>query len=191
MEKGIGPLRRKRVVWIFAIVLICAALLVWFLYDGTNRLQVTRTEVAVALETPLTLVHLSDLHAKQFGPGNAALYETIERQRPDLICFTHCHGDHYDHDLVQQACWAWPRAKLILPEQAFPHQFFLEGPSMEFVFQDTVLHFFRLPHEGKAYAQVPRYGLLLSQNRFRILIAGDCEVASPALRDTLAGQSVN
>ena len=62
---------------------------------------------------------------------------------------------------------------------------------MEFVFQDTVLHFFRLPHEGKAYAQVPHYGLLLSQNRFRILIAGDCEVASPALRDTLAGQAVN
>lgn len=83
-------------MWIFAIVLICAALLVWFLYDGTNRLQVTRTEVAVALETPLTLVHLSDLHAKQFGPGNAALYETIERQRPDLICFT---GDLFNRSL--------------------------------------------------------------------------------------------
>ena len=38
---------------------------------------------------------------------------------------------------------------------------------------------------------LPEPSAPLPQNRFRILIAGDCEVASPALRDTLAGQAVN
>ncbi len=83
-------------MWIAAIVLVCAGLLVWFLYDGTNRLQATHTDVAADVETPLTLVHLSDLHAKQFGAGNAALYETIRRQEPDLICFT---GDLFNRSL--------------------------------------------------------------------------------------------
>ena len=164
-----------------------------------SHCMVTLTANAgISLVLGQKVIWIDALHSHRvpgFSTLSPELWAQLQRhpafQAPDLICFTHCHGDHYDHDLVQQACWAWPRAKLILPEQAFPHQFFLEGPSMEFVFQDTVLHFFRLPHEGKAYAQVPHYGLLLSQNRFRILIAGDCEVASPALRDTLAGQAVN
>lgn len=34
---------------------------------------------------PLTLVFLSDLHAKEYGPGNADLIEAIRQTSPDLI----------------------------------------------------------------------------------------------------------
>lgn len=144
------------------------------------------------------VIWIDALHSHRV-PGFSALspelWAQLQRhpafQAPDLICFTHCHGDHYDRDLVRQACQLWPRAELILPEKAFPHQLFLEGPSMKFVFRDTALHFFRLPHEGSIYADVPHYGMLLSQGRFHVLVAGDCEVASPVLRDILSGQSVD
>jgi len=43
----------------------------------------------------------------------------------------------------------------------------------------------RLPHEGEQYANVAHYGCLLDGSGFRVLIPGDCAVASPALREFL------
>lgn len=145
-----------------------------------------------------TRIWIDALHNHQvpgFSTLSPDLWAQLQKhpafQAPDLICFTHCHADHYDFDLARQAGQAWPNAKLILPERVFPHQILLEGPSTQFVFQDTSFRFFRLPHEGKMYTEVPHYGVLLSQGGIRILIAGDCEVASPALKQMLAGQTVD
>ncbi len=121
----------------------------------------------------------------------ARLLEHPAFQPPDLLCFTHCHKDHYDRALVQQAHQLWPHAGLILPEPAFERQVLLDTPSADICFQGIDLHFFRLPHEGAAYAQTAHYGLLLSQDRFRILITGDCQIAAPALEEALAGQPVD
>lgn len=152
----------------------------------------------VSLALGQTRIWIDALHSQQV-PGFSALsharwvrlQEHPAFQSPDLICFTHCHKDHYDRDLARQACKLWPRAKLILPEPEFDRQLLLDKPAVDVRFQDIVLHFFQLPHEGAAYAGVPHYGLLLSHGHFRILVAGDCEVAAPALRDALSGQTVD
>lgn len=110
---------------------------------------------------------------------------------PDLICFTHCHSDHYSRSLTAQAKALWPRATLILPETEFVDQILLQGTEFSLPFQTVNLQFIRLPHEGDEAAAVSHYGLLLSQGDFRILIPGDCAVASPALAERLCGGNID
>lgn len=100
---------------------------------------------------------------------------------PDLLCFTHCHTDHYSRGLAEEAKALWPSAKLVLPQREFDDQLLLTGDEARFSDSGLTLRFLRLPHEGAAYAAVPHSGLLLSDGRFTILISGDCEVASPTL----------
>lgn len=95
------------------------------------------------------------------------------------------------HELVAEAKALWPNVKLIMPQQEFDLQFVLAGDEVLFSDGDITLRFLRLPHEGSAFASVPHYGLLLSDGVFRILIAGDCEIASPALSQHLEHTTVD
>ena len=104
---------------------------------------------------------------------------------PELICFTHCHPDHYSRSLTTYASTLWPHAKLILPQEEFHNQILLAGNDFHVSLGDVCLRFLRLPHEGRAFSAVPHYGILLSDGASRILISGDCEVASPALTQYL------
>lgn len=106
---------------------------------------------------------------------------------PELICFTHCHPDHYSRSLTAYASTLWPRAKLILPQREFSNQALLTGSEFQFSLGKICLRFLRLPHEGGAFSAVPHYGILLSDGTSRILVSGDCEVASPALTQYLDG----
>lgn len=110
---------------------------------------------------------------------------------PDFLFFTHCHGDHYSRALAENAKTRWPQAKLILPEPEFEGQLLLDRPEVSFQARGLTFRFFRLPHEGAQYASVPHYGLLLSDGDFQILVAGDCEVASPVLAERLHGSRVD
>ena len=100
--------------------------------------------------------------------------------RPDLICYTHLHSDHYDAGLTEEALKCWPSARLALPdEQTFP-------PAEHTVtVNDVSVTFFPLPHEGAQYAHVAHQGILLDWDHTQILIAGDCATASPALSGAL------
>lgn len=138
------------------------------------------------------------LHTDQrpgFSTVTPALWEQMQDSAafapPDLLCFTHCHSDHYSHELTAEAKALWPNAKLIMPQQEFDSPFLLTGDEVRFSDGDITLRFLRLPHEGSAFAAVPHYGLLLSDGVFRILIAGDCEIASPALSQHLQHTSVD
>lgn len=68
-----------------------------FLYDQSNRLQLTRLRIPCPVQTPLRLIHLSDLHAKAFGKENRRLIHLVAAQRPDLICIT---GDLVNRNLT-------------------------------------------------------------------------------------------
>ena len=72
-----------------AIVLFCI-----FLWAQNNWL-VEKTYVLshARIASPMRIVHLSDLHAKQFGAGGRRLLRRVRRQKPDLIAFT---GDLVD-----------------------------------------------------------------------------------------------
>jgi predicted MPP superfamily phosphohydrolase len=79
------------------VVLLTGALLAAFLYTENNILTVRH--ITLNLEdlpssfSGLTIVHLSDLHGKSFGPNQEKLVSKIRAAKPDLIVFT---GDLID-----------------------------------------------------------------------------------------------
>ena len=125
-------------------------------------------------------------------PDMLSQMETCEAfQDPDMIVFTHCHGDHYSHALTARAHMRWPEARLILPELHFSDQELLEGAEVNKALGDVRLRFFRLTHEHPETLDVPHYGLLLSDGETTVLIAGDCAVASPQLAAAVGGEKVD
>ena len=150
------------------------------------------SNAGISLEWKGYCLWVDALHTDQ-RPGFSTVTPTLWEQMqdsatfapPDLLCFTHCHSDHYSHELTAEAKALWPNAKLIMPQQEFDSQFLLSGDEVRFSDGDITLRFLQLPHEGSAFAAVPHYGLLLSDGIFRILIAGDCAIASPVLSQHL------
>lgn len=121
-----------------------------------------------------------------FSTISPALMEALEETPaffdPDLILYSHCHPDHFSLPLLSAARQLWPRAKLLLPEPHFPDQILLEGQT-SLSLAGLELRFAPLPHDGAQYADVANYGCILRSGNYRVLLAGDCAVASPALKD--------
>lgn len=138
---------------------------------------------------------LHDQRLSGFSTVSPAQWEHLRRSDvlapPDVICFTHCHPDHYSFPLAAEASRLWPSARLVLPEPAFPGQYLLCGRECAFSLGGVSFRFFRLLHEGSLYASVPHYGLLLSCDGFQILIPGDCELANAGLKDCLQNTAVD
>lgn len=126
-------------------------------------------------------------------PGFSTLSPQLQREmlkceaffKPDYICTTHCHPDHYSRKLMQTAKCLWPQAKLLLPGPEFADQILISGDRFCLEEPGITLEFIRLPHEGVQYADVKHYGLLLHADKKRVLIAGDCATASPVLAQAL------
>lgn len=111
-------------------------------------------------------------------------------QNPEHILFTHCHPDHYSHDLTAAAAALWPKAKLYLPEQEFSNQVVIRGQEC-IVTEHLAFSFVKLPHEGAQYADVSHYGVILRLKDKNILLAGDCATASPVLARVLEGMKIH
>ena len=110
---------------------------------------------------------------------------------PDLLFFTHCHPDHYSRALTEQVIAQNPQVALVLPEQEFDRQLVLAGPSSHLTLEGLHMDFMRLTHEGAQYREVPHYGCILEYDGFRVLIAGDCAVADPQLRDFIGSRPID
>lgn len=120
----------------------------------------------------------------------SALEQTRAFYDPDLILCSHCHPDHFSLPLLSAAHSLWPRAKILLPEPRLHDQILLEGsPRLSLAGLD--LRFARLPHAGTQYAHVANYGCILRSGDFRVLLTGDCDVASPALMDFVDGEPID
>ncbi len=77
-------------------IAVLAALLLGVWWDNMRLVTETFTYADAALPEAfegLRVVQLSDLHARQFGEGNARLIAAVERAKPDLIALT---GDFVD-----------------------------------------------------------------------------------------------
>ena len=138
---------------------------------------------------------LHDQKTQRFSTVTPAEWEQMRHcpdlTPPDLICFTHCHRDHFSRAMTDQARGLWPGARLALPEQVFPDQFLMSGEECTLSLGPVTAHFLRLPHDGAAYAGVPHYGVLLQDGASGILLAGDCAVAAPDLTERLKGRRVD
>lgn len=116
------------------------------------------------------------------------LWSEAAFQSPDAIVYTHCHPDHYAAHLTAEACRRWPKARLFLPRKDFPEQELLSGRETAASIGGVALHFYRLTHDGMAFAGVPHYGLTITCGKDSVLLPGDCAVASPELLPVVDGR---
>ncbi len=89
---------KKRMIWgLTGAVLLC--LVLWFLWWSQNAIQ----SQTILLSTPslpqafdgLRILHISDLHGKEFGEGSGRLLKRAAELKPDLIAIT---GDLIDQE---------------------------------------------------------------------------------------------
>ena len=87
------PNKRRRLLFAAAILVF---LTVWFIWQQesivTETCVVSDPRLPAAFEG-FRIAHLSDLHGKEFGEGNARLLEEVAGLQPDLIVLT---GDFID-----------------------------------------------------------------------------------------------
>lgn len=78
-----------------AIPLVVAAGL-GFCYYQNNALKETKINLDTSLKEDINIIHLSDLHSKEFGKNNIKLQKRIFALKPDIIFLT---GDIIDSNL--------------------------------------------------------------------------------------------
>jgi hypothetical protein len=79
----------------FYIVLLAVLVIILiFFYFQNNYLQITNIQIqSPYIRNEVKIIHLSDLHGKEFGRNNNALISSIKDNTPDIIVFT---GDLID-----------------------------------------------------------------------------------------------
>lgn len=124
----------------------------------------------LAIEIGGKRIWVDALHTRK-QPGFSCVDEDLQKkmlshpafQKPDVICFTHCHPDHYSRSLTEAACRIWPKAALLVPEEDM----------QPFSLDDLRVSFFRLPHEGAQYAETLHYGIRIECEDENVLLTGD------------------
>lgn len=152
----------------------------------------------VCIEIGKHCIWVDALH-QEMQPGFSAVSQKVYQQllndptfaEPAYICATHCHPDHYSGAMVGEAKRLWKNTQLCLPEQEFADQILISGETFVVKKDNLTLEFIRLPHEGAQYAGVKHYGILLSIDGKNILIAGDCETASPILAKAVGDRQID
>ena len=119
------------------------------------------------------------------------LFASPDFADPDVICFTHCHNDHYSKDLCDLAIKTYPGAKVIAPEYRHAGQILLKGSEMMIPVCNRILTFHKLIHEGENFADVPNYGLMIEDNGERILVLGDCALYNSGLEEWVRNKQID
>lgn len=87
---------KKRIV-IRVLALVCLIVLLIWIYWGNNTIEVSQLRIEDKLIPEslngFTIVHISDLHNKEFGKQQENLLKKIKEAKPDLIAIT---GDIID-----------------------------------------------------------------------------------------------
>lgn len=77
----------------FKLILFFAFIVmsVIFIYIGTNWVEVTRKEIVsneLRNNEKIKIIHISDLHGKDFGNNNKEIIDIIKEENPDIILLT-------------------------------------------------------------------------------------------------------
>jgi L-ascorbate metabolism protein UlaG (beta-lactamase superfamily) len=138
----------------------------------------------LAIEIGGKRIWVDALHTRK-QPGFSCVDDELQKkmlshpafQKPDIICYTHCHPDHYSRSLTEAACRIWPKAVLLVPGQTVP-----AGDKWGFSLKDLTVTFFRLPHEGQQYADTLHYGIFIQCGQENVLLSGDCAVGCEEMK---------
>ncbi len=145
--------------------------------------------------TKILVDALHDTKTNLFSTVSPTLWEQIKVHPdfadPDFIIYTHCHPDHYSYPMTAEACQLWPQATVVSPENAFKNQILLNQKEHQFFWKGIRFRFFQTPHDGKEYADVKNYAILVSKDDFQILISGDSEIASEKMIAKLNEETID
>lgn len=75
-------------LWLSLGILGGVALIFLFIWCNNSWLKTTRYSFEAGAERAVKIVHLSDLHGKEFGRKNARLVAKIMKEKPDFIVIT-------------------------------------------------------------------------------------------------------
>lgn len=133
----------------------------------------------LAIEIGGKRIWVDALHTRK-QPGFSCVDEELQKkmlshpafQKPDIICYTHCHPDHYSRSLTEAACRIWPKAVLLVPAEDMK----------PFLIDDLRISFIRLPHEGQQYADTLHYGIFIRCGKESVLLTGDCAVGCEEMK---------
>ena len=133
----------------------------------------------LAIEMGGKRIWVDALHTRK-QPGFSCVDEELQKkmlshpafQKPDIICYTHCHPDHYSRSLTEAACRIWPKAVLLVPAEDMK----------PFLIDDLRISFIRLPHEGQQYADTLHYGIFIRCGKESVLLTGDCAVGCEEMK---------
>ena len=133
----------------------------------------------LAIEIGGKRIWVDALHTRK-QPGFSCVDDELQKkmlshpafQKPDVICYTHCHPDHYSRSLTEAACRIWPKAVLLVPVKDM-------NP---FLMDDLRISFIRLPHEGQQYADTLHYGIFIRCGKESVLLTGDCAVGCEEMK---------
>lgn len=78
------------------IIIILVFIIIMFCYYENNVFDITNISIRRNVNEKIRVVHISDLHSKQFGKNNNRLNKVIMSQKPDVIFAT---GDMIDSSL--------------------------------------------------------------------------------------------
>lgn len=133
----------------------------------------------LAIEIGGKRIWVDALHTRK-QPGFSCVDEELQKkmlshpafQKPDIICYTHCHPDHYSRSLTEAACRIWPKAVLLVPVEDMK----------PFLMDNLRISFIRLPHEGQQYADTLHYGIFIRCGKENVLLTGDCAVGCEGMK---------
>lgn len=78
------------------VIIILIFLIIMFCYYENNVFDITKFKISANVNNKIRIVHLSDLHSKEFGKDNKRLKNIILKQKPNIVVTT---GDMIDSNL--------------------------------------------------------------------------------------------
>lgn len=83
-----SEVKRPWRLWLVLALTTAVALAYICIHRRDTTLTLTHYEVAAEVSAPLRIVHLSDLHSREYGQDNETLITMVREQEPDLIFLT-------------------------------------------------------------------------------------------------------
>ena len=160
--------KNMEIVFLFAVVLGMVAI-VGLLYFQNKGLVLSRHAIGFEFLPKefdgFTIVHLSDLHNKQFGKGQWRLIDMVRKARPDIIVMT---GDMVDSTFYHSE----PIVELMRGLREVAPIYYVTGN-----------HEWSRPELGELLRQFAELGVNVLDNRAEIITRGDKEFAIAGIDD--------